>query len=128
LDVSDAAAAAGKKVGEYVVDELRSGRMGWAGEDPDAPENFPRVMSIWRANLLGSSGKGMEYFMRHLLGADDAVRAPETPPELRPTEVRWHDEAPRGKLDLITTVDFRMTSTCTYSDVVLPAATWYEKF
>ena len=33
-------------------------------------------MTIWRANLLGSSGKGMEYFMRHLLGVEDAVRAP----------------------------------------------------
>ncbi|MGH3178162.1 MAG: molybdopterin dinucleotide binding domain-containing protein, partial [Streptosporangiaceae bacterium] len=30
-------------------------------------------------------------------------------------------------LDLVTTIDFRMTSTCTYSDIVLPAATWYEK-
>ena len=39
----------------------------------------------------------------------------------------WREQAPRGKLDLVTTVDFRMTSTCTYSDIVLPAATWYEK-
>ena len=39
----------------------------------------------------------------------------------------WREEAPRGKLDLVTTLDFRMTSTCTYSDIVLPAATWYEK-
>jgi nitrate reductase alpha subunit len=41
--------------------------------------------------------------------------------------VRWHQAAPRAKLDLLTTIDFRMTSTCTFSDVVLPAATWYEK-
>ena len=39
----------------------------------------------------------------------------------------WHDEAPRGKLDLLVTSDFRMTSTTLFSDVVLPAATWYEK-
>ena len=39
----------------------------------------------------------------------------------------WRDEAPRGKLDLLTTIDFRMTSSCTYADIVLPAATWYEK-
>ena len=65
--------------------------------------------------------------MRHLLGADDAVRAQESPPELRPAEVTWREEAPRGKLDLLTAIDFRMTSTCTYADVVLPAATWYEK-
>lgn len=128
LELADAAAAAGKNINDYVVDEIRSGRLHFAGEDPDNPVNFPRVMTVWRANLLGSSGKGMEYFMRHLLGTHHAVRADETPERLRPTEVRWRDEAPRGKLDLAVTVDFRMTSTCTYSDVVLPAATWYEKY
>ena len=60
---------------DYIIAELRAGRLRFAGEDPDNPVNFPRVMTIWRANLLGSSGKGMEYFMRHLLGVDDAVRA-----------------------------------------------------
>ena len=127
LDVADDAARAGKPVADHVVDELGPGRLSFAGEDPDNPANFPRVLTVWRANLLGSSGKGMEYFMRHLLGVDDAVRAEETPQELRPAEVRWRDEAPRAKLDLVTTLDFRMTSTCTYSDIVLPAATWYEK-
>jgi nitrate reductase alpha subunit len=127
LDIADDAAAAGKPVGEFVVDELKGGRLHFAGEDPDDPANFPRVMTVWRANLLGSSGKGMEYFMRHLLGIEDAVRAEETPEDSRPRDVRWRDPAPRAKLDLVTTIDFRMTSTCTYSDVVLPAATWYEK-
>ena len=126
LDLADQAAAAGKSVNDYVVDELKA-RLGFAGEDPDNPANFPRVMTVWRANLLGSSGKGMEYFMRHLLGVEDAVRADESPERLRPGEVRWQEDAPRAKLDLVTTVDFRMTSTCTYSDIVLPAATWYEK-
>jgi nitrate reductase alpha subunit len=65
--------------------------------------------------------------MRHLLGVEDAVRAGESPERLRPSEVRWREQAPRGKLDLVTTIDFRMTSTCSYSDIVLPAATWYEK-
>ncbi|MBO2463171.1 nitrate reductase subunit alpha [Actinomadura violacea] len=127
LDLADEAAAAGRPVADHIVDELKSGRLRFAGEDPDAPWNWPRVMTIWRANVLGSSGKGMEYFMRHLLGTDDAVRAEESPPELRPAEVAWREEAPRGKLDLLTTIDFRMTSSCTYADVVLPAATWYEK-
>jgi nitrate reductase alpha subunit len=127
LDLADEAAAVGKPVDEHIVAELQAGRLHFAAEDPDDPRNFPRVMTVWRANLLGSSGKGMEYFMRHLIGVDDAVRAEETPPEQRPTEVTWHDEAPRGKLDLLTAIDFRMTSTCTYADVVLPAATWYEK-
>ncbi|GII82692.1 nitrate reductase subunit alpha [Sphaerisporangium siamense] len=127
LDLADEAARAGRPVADHVVGELRAGRLRFAAEDPDDPRNFPRVLTVWRANLLGSSGKGMEYFMRHLLGAGDAVRAAETPPDLRPAEVTWREEAPRGKLDLLVTMDFRMTGTCTHSDVVLPAATWYEK-
>src|SRR5690606_36480253 len=31
------------------------------------------------------------------------------------------------KLDLMVTSDFRNTSTTTFSDVLLPPATWYEK-
>ncbi len=45
----------------------------------------------------------------------------------RPTEVVWRDEAPIGKLDLMVNIDFRMSTTSIYSDVVLPTATWYEK-
>src|SRR5690606_29177322 len=128
LVLADEAKAAGKNVSEYIVDELRSGRLRFACEDPDAPENFPRVLTVWRANLLGSSAKGNEYFLRHLLGTDSAVRAAEAPPEARPRDVVWRDEAPIGKLDLLLSLDFRMTSTTIYSDIVLPAATWYEKY
>ena len=87
------------------------------------------MLTVWRSNLLGSSGKGHEYFLKHLLGTtENAVRAEESPPELRPREVVWRDQAPEGKLDLLTTIDFRMTSNALFSDVVLPAATWYEKY
>jgi nitrate reductase / nitrite oxidoreductase, alpha subunit len=129
LDLVDEAAQAGRDPTEHVVEELRSGRLQFACEDPDAPENHPKVMTVWRSNLLGSSGKGHEYFLEHMLGVpDSAVRAEETPPELRPRDVTWRDEAPDGKLDLFTTIDFRMTSNALFSDVVLPAATWYEKY
>ncbi|WP_055592202.1 nitrate reductase subunit alpha [Streptomyces hirsutus] len=127
LDLTDEAKAAGRPVADHIVDELKSGRLRFAAEDPDDPANFPRVLTVWRANLLGSSGKGSEYFQRHLLGTDAAVRSEETPPERRPKEVVWRDEAPEGKLDLLVCMDFRMTSTGLMADVVLPAATWYEK-
>ncbi|MGC0336708.1 nitrate reductase alpha subunit [Streptomyces sp. SLBN-8D4] len=127
LDLADEADTAGRPVAEHIVDELKAGRLRFAGEDPDAPENFPRVLTIWRANLLGSSAKGNEYFLKHLLGTDASVRATEAPPEARPKDVVWREEAPEGKLDLLLTLDFRMTSTTVFSDVVLPAATWYEK-
>jgi nitrate reductase alpha subunit len=127
LDLAEEAIAQGKDVGEHVVDKLKSKELRFACEDPDAPENFPRVLTIWRANLLGSSAKGNEYFLRHLLGTDHGVRAAEAPPGARPTDLKWHETAPTGKLDLLLTMDFRMTSTTVYSDIVLPAATWYEK-
>ncbi|KUO15782.1 nitrate reductase subunit alpha [Streptomyces dysideae] len=127
LNLADEADAAGRPVADHVVDELKAGRLRFAGEDPDAPENFPRVLTVWRANLLGSSAKGNEYFLKHLLGTDHAVRAPEAPPDARPKDVVWREEAPVGKLDLLLALDFRMTSTTVFSDVVLPAATWYEK-
>jgi nitrate reductase alpha subunit len=128
LEIAADAARESLSVGEHVVRELRAGRLHFACEDPDAPENFPRVMTVWRSNLLGSSAKGHEYFLKHLLGVDTAaVRNTETPAGQRPQEVAWRDEAPQGKLDLLTTLDFRMNGTCLHSDVVLPCATWYEK-
>ena len=127
LQLADDAEAAGVPVSEYVPAELKAGRLRFAAEDPDDRRNFPRVLTVWRSNLLGSSGKGNEYFLKHLLGAESSLRATEAPPDCRPTDVVWHDEAPTGKLDLLLSLDFRMTSTTIYSDVVLPAATWYEK-
>jgi len=128
LDLADEAERAGADPAEHVVEELRSGRLRFACEDPGAPDNHPKVMTVWRANVLGSSGKGAEYFLKHMLGTESAVRAEETPPELRPRDVVWRDEGADGKLDLLTTIDFRMTSNALFSDVVLPAATWYEKY
>jgi nitrate reductase alpha subunit len=127
LQICDEAAALGQPVADYVVDQLREGKLRFAIEDPDAPENFPRVLTLWRSNLIGNSAKGNEYFMRHLLGTTDAVRGMETPHEMRPKDITWRENAARGKLDLLTTIDFRMTGSALFSDIVLPAATWYEK-
>jgi anaerobic selenocysteine-containing dehydrogenase len=33
----------------------------------------------------------------------------------------------QGELEFVANMDFQMTTTCQYSDVVLPAVTWYEK-
>ena len=98
-------------------------------EDPDAPENWPRNLFVWRSNLLGSSGKGHEYFLKHLLGTDHGVLGKDLGEEggAMPKEAVWHEDAPRGKLDLLVTIDFRMSTTAVYSDIVLPTASWYEK-
>ncbi|MFM2355254.1 MAG: hypothetical protein RLZZ528_990, partial [Pseudomonadota bacterium] len=129
LQVAAAAKAEGTEVRDYVARELKAGRLEMSCEDPDAPENWPRNLFVWRSNLLGSSGKGHEYFLKHLLGTDHGVLGKDLGEEGRrkPVEARWHDKAPEGKLDLLTCIDFRMSTTAVYSDIVLPTASWYEK-
>jgi len=129
IEVAKSAAAAGQEIPAFVSDQLTSGGLEMSAQDPDAPENWPRNMFVWRSNILGSSGKGHEYFLRHLLGADDGILGKDLGEEgrQRPIEAKWHDEAPRGKLDLLVTIDFRMSTTAVYSDIVLPTASWYEK-
>jgi nitrate reductase / nitrite oxidoreductase, alpha subunit len=111
----------------YVVGRLVDGSLTPAVEDVDAPENWPRTLVLWRSNLMGSSAKGNEYFLKHLLGTHSNTTAVEPVDGTRPGQVRWRDHAPEGKLDLLVSADFRMTSTTLLSDVVFPAATWYEK-
>lgn len=114
---------------DYVVDRLKSGDLRMSCEDPDNPKNWPRNMFVWRSNILGSSGKGHEYFLKHFLGTQHGVQGKDLGDEGpgKSSEVVWHDEAPEGKLDLVVTLDFRMSTTCVYSDIVLPTASWYEK-
>ncbi|THV28049.1 nitrate reductase subunit alpha [Glycomyces paridis] len=127
LLLAQEAKESGLEPGAYVARELASGDLRFAAEDPDAPENWPRVLTVWRANLFGSSAKGDEYFLKHLLGTQNSVQGAEAGPDHRPADVVWHGRAPQGKLDLLLSMDFRMTSTTLLSDLVLPAATWYEK-
>jgi nitrate reductase / nitrite oxidoreductase, alpha subunit len=129
LDVARAAGVSGKEAKDYVRDELAAGRLKLACNDPDNPVNWPRNLFVWRSNILGSSGKGHEYFLKHLLGTTHGVQGKDLGEtgECKPEDVVWRDEAPEGKLDLLVTLDFRMSTTCIYSDIVLPTATWYEK-
>ncbi len=129
LEVAKAAKAAGQEPRDYIADKLKSGELEMSCEDPDAPENWPRNLFVWRSNLLGSSGKGHEYFLKHLLGTDNGVMGKDLGEEggQKPVEAKWHDTAPEGKLDLLVTIDFRMSTTAVYSDIVLPTASWYEK-
>ncbi len=127
IDLGEEIAASGEAPGEVIGRKLADGDLKFAIDDPDAEENWPRVLTVWRANLLGSSAKGNEFFLRHLLGTHSAATAKESAPGDRPRDVRWRDDAPEGKLDLLVSMDYRMTSTGLFSDIVLPAATWYEK-
>src|SRR5699024_11671638 len=116
---------AGKETIPYLGDALKSGEINFAVEDPDAPENIPRSWAVWRANTLGSSAKGERYFLKHLLGVDNTVGAEETPEEFRPKDVKWREESPGGEMELVVTLDFRVTGHTLHSGAILPPATRY---
>ena len=128
LRIAEEAKRAGQSEQAWTVEALKSGRLRMACEDPDNGNNHPRNMFIWRSNLLGSSGKGHEYMLRYLLGTESGIQGePLSDEDDRPEELEWRSAALEGKLDLLVTLDFRMSSTCLFSDIVLPTATWYEK-
>ena len=114
---------------DYVAAALKSGELRLSCEIRDEPPTGRAICFVWRSNLLGASGKGHEYFLKHLLGTSHGVLGKDlgATGAQKPSEVEWHDQAPEGKLDLLVTIDFRMSTTCMYSDIVLPTATWYEK-
>ena len=122
LDVVRAAEADGARTPDaikaWIVEQLQSGDLKFAVDDPDAPENWPRVWFIWRGNALMSSAKGHEYFLKHYLGTHTNAIA---------DDVSGGAPAPEGKLDLVVDINFRMDTSALYSDIVLPTATWYEK-
>ncbi|MEW6233796.1 MAG: molybdopterin-dependent oxidoreductase [Candidatus Omnitrophota bacterium] len=97
----------GKAVEHYILESVRNQWMplwpqnDWSALTPDQMHNLPRkprALFVWRANYLNQA-KGNEAILRSL----------------------WKD------LDLIVDINYRMDTTALYSDVVLPASTYYEK-
>ena len=125
-DAQAAGATTDAEIVSHVVEQLKSSAMKFAVDDPDAPENWPRVWFIWRGNALMASSKGHEYFLKHYLGTHSNLIAEELAKD-SVEEVTWHDKVPTGKMDLVVDLNFRMDTSALYSDIVLPAASWYEK-
>jgi nitrate reductase alpha subunit len=130
LEIVKQAEKAGAKtdaeIKQWIVDNLKSGELKFAVQDPDAPENWPRLWFIWRGSALNASAKGQEYFFKHYLGTHHQIIAEEAD-KSNFKEINWREKAPEGKLDLVVNINFRMDTTALYSDIVLPTASWYEK-
>lgn len=129
LDLSkeamDQGASSDEDIRKFVVDQLKSRKLGYSVMDPDHEDNFPRNWFIWRGNALMSSAKGHEYMLDHYLGTHHNKIADEVAqPHVH--ELLWR-EAPKGKMDLVVDINFRMDTSALYSDIVLPTASWYEK-
>jgi nitrate reductase alpha subunit len=125
-DALAAGATSDQEVVDYVVRGLKEKNLSLSMENPSAPENWPRVWFIWRGNALMASAKGHEFFLKHYLGTHHNDIATECA-EGSVNDVVLDGKAPEGKLDLVVDLNFRMDTSALYSDIVLPAATWYEK-
>jgi nitrate reductase / nitrite oxidoreductase, alpha subunit len=125
-DATASGASTDQEIIDYTVRELKERRLKFSVEDPDAPECFPRIWYIWRGNALMSSAKGHEYFLKHYLGTHNNAIADEVAKDSC-KDITWHDKVELGKMDLIVDLNFRMDTSALYSDIVLPAATFYEK-
>ncbi|HQU37614.1 MAG TPA: molybdopterin-dependent oxidoreductase, partial [Anaerolineales bacterium] len=121
-----AGAKSDAEIRQWVVEQLKLGKLKFAVQDPDAPENWPRLWFIWRGNALNASAKGQEYFFKHYLGTHNQLISEEVDKNTF-KEVTYRDEAPEGKFDLVVDINFRMDTSALYSDIVLPTASWYEK-
>uniref|UniRef100_UPI0025BACD83 molybdopterin-dependent oxidoreductase n=2 Tax=Archaeoglobus TaxID=2233 RepID=UPI0025BACD83 len=86
-----------RKIGEYLKEALEKGW--WWNLDRPREDVEPRVLIVMANNTLRRTRGGTRTMLSHL----------------------W------PKLDLIVTVDSRWSTTALYSDIVLPAAFFYEK-
>lgn len=125
-EAQESGAKNNEEIQNYVLEKLKKKELHYSVGDPDAPENHPRVWYIWRGNAIMGSMKGHEYCLKHYMGThSNAIGKPVEQEKTK--EIKWHDVAPEGKMDLVVDLNFRMDSSALYSDIVLPAASWYEK-
>ena len=125
-EAEKAGAKTDQEISDYVLDQIKKKTLTHSVEDPDNPSNWPRVWYIWRGYALMASAKGHEFFLKHYLGTHTNAIAEDVAQDSI-KEVKWYEDAPRGKMDLIVDLNFRMDTSALYSDIVLPAASWYEK-
>jgi nitrate reductase alpha subunit len=125
-DAEKAGAKTDEDIKKYIVEKLKSKELVHSVAEPDEDVNFPRVWYIWRGNAIAGSAKGHEYFLKHYLGTHNNSIADEVADQFV-KDVKWRSESPKGKMDLIVNLNFRMDTSALYSDIILPAASWYEK-
>jgi nitrate reductase alpha subunit len=116
------------EVKDWIVKQVKEGKLNFAIHDVDAPENHLKVLTVYRGNLIGTSMRGQELALKHFLGTHNNVLWDNEPAKGKIKEINWREPSPIGKLDLLVNLNIRMDSTANYADVVLPAAFWYEKY
>ena len=130
LTIAAQAQAAGLEPKEYVAQALSSGQLEMSCQNPDQSGELaaqPVRLALQPAWVVRQGSRVFPQAFARYLERCARQGSWRTEGYERPQDVAWHDTAPEGKLDLLVTLDFRMSTTCVYSDIVLPTATWYEK-
>src|SRR5690606_4893133 len=55
-EAEQAGAHTKEEISAYIASQLKHRSLQFSIENPDDPVNFPRVLFVWRANLISSSG------------------------------------------------------------------------
>ncbi|MER2234672.1 MAG: molybdopterin-dependent oxidoreductase, partial [Leuconostoc mesenteroides] len=84
-EAKDAGEFNNEAIMKRAIESVKSRETKFAIEDPDSKQNHPKTLFLWRSNLISSSAKGQEYFMKHLLGAKSGLLA-EPNEEVKPEE------------------------------------------
>ncbi len=98
-EAKDAGDDSNEAILQRAIESVKSKKTKFAIEDPDAKKNHPKTLFVWRSNLISSSAKGQEYFMKHLLGTKSGLLANPNETD-KPEEIVWREET-TGKLDLL---------------------------
>lgn len=67
-EAKDAGDDSNEAILNRAIESVKNRETQFAIEDPDLRKNHPKTLFVWRSNLISSSAKGQEYFMKHLLG------------------------------------------------------------
>src|SRR5690606_35267272 len=117
-DAQKAGARTEEEMRNHIVEQLKSGELKHAVVEPDKEINFPRVWFIWKGNAIGTSAKGHEYFLDHYLGTHNNKITDEIAGDIVKDIHYLGDEGPKGKMDLVIDINFRMDTSALYSDIV----------
>jgi nitrate reductase alpha subunit len=122
-----AGAKSDAEIRQWVVDQLKSGKLKFAVQDPRRSRKLAPLVVHLARQCVERQREGTGVFLQALSrhAPSDSFRMKWTRVNFQ--EVTYRDEAPEGKLDLVVDINFRMDTSALYSDIVLPTASWYEK-
>src|SRR3972149_1687983 len=78
-----------EEVTKWIAQQFREGKLNFALNDVDAPENHLKMATVYRGNLIGTSMRGHELSLKHWLGTHNNVLWEEEPAKGKVKEIKW---------------------------------------